>query len=1373
MKFIEQSEQFEVFKMVDYLRSNIQKLNGENYSIWGQKMELLLIREDLWDVVKEKKPADKAPADWDKKDDKARATIGLCLEDNQLVHMLGAKSAYDAWEKLKNHHQKSTLSSKVFTYKKLFKLQLAEGGDMDAHVAEFLMLVNKLTALGETVAETLQASMLLCSLPESYSALITSLECRDEKDFTIDIVKGRVLDEYKRRKASQAVENDGEAALNVSHNSRTHSSNKSRFACHFCKSTDHFKKNCPKYKKWKSKKEQENSKKEEEKSNIVIESTETAQSSIHKLFMVPEENVLGQTFLGKRQENRDVDRWYVDTGATSHMCTSKDVFVTFDPSKKGHVELAELNKSSEVQGIGSAVIKCIVDDQVKEFHLKDVLYIPSLSCNLISGKKLAKDGFSMNLSGDSITIIKSGKVHAVARLGQNFSGLYAIKMLEKAAVGTACVAVNIGEHTENCQHVWHRRFGHRDPSAIKILVEKGLASGIKLSDCGRREVCECCVKGKMARKPFPKQSESETHAILDLIHTDVCGPIPTPSPGKKRYTMTIIDDYSRYTWVYFLKEKSEVNTILKQFIEMSRTQMNKIPKCVRSDRGGEYVNENLQTYLKNNGIRFEYTAPYSPEQNGVAERKNRSLHEMGRCMRLDANLEEKYWAEAVNTANFLQNRLPSRSVPKTPFEIWHSRKPDVRHLHIFGCDAYAHVPNQLRRKLDEKAQKLTFIGYCEESKAFRLLDKRTGQLKVSRDVVFLDTDRKVQPASKKKTEEIIFTPVITEEEQNFPAEEQSNSSSEEQSSSSSSVSSSLPSPSIPSSPSSSSSESHDSENGESMIEESESESPAQPPIEQRRSERSNRGVPPDRYMAITRLVISKNEDPRTLKEALSSPDQDSWKRAMDEEINSLMQNKTWELVSPPVGANIVTCKWVFKTKKNAEGGPDRYKARLVARGFSQKYGIDYDEVFAPVIRQTTFKILLAIAGNKKLIVKHLDAKTAFLNGKLSEPIYMRQPQGYEVNNKEELVCKLSRGLYGLKQAAKLWNDELNYILQSFGFTQSKNDPCLYVKFIEEEVVYIIVHVDDFLIASRKIQTIDETAQFLMQKFSLVDLGILRCYLGIEVRKNDEGIYCIRQSQYIDSILSRFALQDAKISSIPLDTGFFKNRDTSSPMSENEKYQQLIGALLYLAVNTRPDISASVTILSQFNKKPMSADWTEAKRIARYLKGTRDYELILGKRGAEPILIGYADADWAENKVDRKSNSGYVFMFMNATISWACRKQTCVAISSTEAEYIALGEASQECIWIRRLLEDFLIKKQKTTVMFEDNQSCLKLVNTRKFSNRTKHIDTKFHFVRDLKQKGLIDYKYCPTDRMLADMLTKPLSKLKLRFLAKGCGLLTQ
>lgn len=537
----------------------------------------------------------------------------------------------------------------------------------------------------------------------------------------------------------------------------------------------------------------------------------------------------------------------------------------------------------------------------------------------------------------------------------------------------------------------------------------------------------------------------------------------------------------------------------------------------------------------------------------------------------------------------------------------------------------------------------------------------------------------------------------------------------------------------------------------------------------RRSERQTRGIPPDRYQDAARIAKETDNEPKNRQEALAGPDKEAWIKAMDEEMESLNKNQTWQLTETPNDRKIIGCKWVFKKKVNQGDGTIRYKARLVAQGFSQRYGTDYDEVFAPVVRPVTFRLLLTISGKRNLHIYHYDAKTAFLNGELQETIYMKQPEGYEEPGKRQMSCKLIKSIYGLKQAAKVWNEKLHATLNSRGFEQSIGDPCLYIKKCGESTIYVTIYVDDILIACEDQKLIQEVASKLQNEFSLSNLGKLTHYLGIKVERDDDGIYKINQETYIEKIINRHNLMDAKPSNIPLDPGYMKTVWTGEELEHNDGYQSLMGALLYVAVNSRPDIAASVSILSQRIKQPSTTDWTEAKRIVRYLKGTKHYYLKLGD--TEPSnLTGYADADWAEDKKDRKSNSGFLFKYNGGAIAWACRKQSCIALSTTEAEYVALAEASQEAIWIRRLLDDFGEEQRLATTMYEDNQSCLKLIKNKRHSNRTKHIDTKYHFVRDLVEKGIINPQYCPTEDMIADLLTKPLGPKKMRDLRELCQL---
>lgn len=314
-----------------------------------------------------------------------------------------------------------------------------------------------------------------------------------------------------------------------------------------------------------------------------------------------------------------------------------------------------------------------------------------------------------------------------------------------------------------------------------------------------------------------------------------------------------------------------------------------------------------------------------------------------------------------------------------------------------------------------------------------------------------------------------------------------------------------------------------------------------------------------------------------------------------------------------------------------------------------------------------------------------------------------------------------------------------------------------------------------MVASDKEILIDETANLLMKSFQIKCLGSIKSYLGLEIERDVHGNFLVSQSSYIQKIISDIGLHDSKISPYPLDPNFGKTTLIDDEfLLDNNLYQKFIGCLLYVSINSRPDISASVSILARRVSRPTKGDWNELKRVVKYLKGTINLKLTLSRvEQNNEIFFGYADADWAENKDDRKSNSGYIFKVFGGAVSWCCRKQSCVALSSTEAEFIALAEACQEAIWIIRLLSDLNEKFTGPFTMYEDNQSCLKMIESEKFSNRTKHIDTKYQFIKDCVLKKIVNCKYCPTKDMVADILTKPLNSSRIGFLRNECGLVLE
>jgi hypothetical protein len=489
---------------------------------------------------------------------------------------------------------------------------------------------------------------------------------------------------------------------------------------------------------------------------------------------------------------------------------------------------------------------------------------------------------------------------------------------------------------------------------------------------------------------------------------------------------------------------------------------------------------------------------------------------------------------------------------------------------------------------------------------------------------------------------------------------------------------------------------------------------------------------------------------------------------MKNEFNSLMKNQTWELVPRPSDTNIVGNRWVYKVKRNSDGSIERFKARLVAKGYSQAEGIDYGEVFSPVARFPTIRTLLAFANAHDLEVHHMDVSTAFLNGDLDCDIYMEQPEGFVDATKPDYVCKLKKGLYGLKQSARCWNATLDDFLKSRGFVPNEADECVYTKTVKQadgKISFLIlaVYVDDIIPISNDTRLLSSEKRAICDRFDMVDNGEISHCLGLIIKRDRANkIITISQSNYIEEILTKFGMEGSRPVATPLEPGVQYCKMADGDTTFNVKtYQQAIGSLTYAAICTRPDISAAVGVLSQFMSNPTSVHWTGVKRVLRYLRGTTNYGLVYdGTSNSE--LVGFSDADWAGDVNTRRSTSGYAFQLGKATITWSSRRQATVAKSSTEAEYVALSAAASECIWLRRLVSNLGMDVTTPTTIYEDNQGAIDIAKNPKHHDRTKHIDVSHHFVRERVASKELYVEHCPTGEMTADILTKGVTAVKFR-----------
>ena len=720
--------------------------------------------------------------------------------------------------------------------------------------------------------------------------------------------------------------------------------------------------------------------------------------------------------------------------------------------------------------------------------------------------------------------------------------------------------------------------------------------------------------------------------------------------------------------MYILKTKDQVFDCFLEWKALVEKATKKKVRTLRTDNGGEYTSTKFANYLKAEGIRHELTIPKTPEQNGVAERLNRTLVEMARSMLLDAKLSKKLWAEAIATAVYLKNRSPTKALKTTPYEAWHGTTPKVDHLRVFGSDAYAHIPKDERSKFDSKSRKCVMVGYGTVTKGYRLYDTATQKILYSRDVEFNECIKKSQIPSDSETEDYQLVAEFTTD-----SDDQDDQTTQ------------------PVEPT--------------AVEEQSDSSP--PP---RRSTRERRQ--PEYYTREYVNFCEVSQQPNSYQESIEGPDKAKWQEAMRTEMRSLEENEVWDLVKLPANRKAVGSKWVYKVKTGADGSVQRYKARLVAQGFTQKYGADFDETFCPVVRQESLRYLIALSVQQGLTLEQVDVTTAFLNGTLEEEVYMRQPEGFVAKGKEELVCKLKRSIYGLKQSPRCWNSVLDSYLKELGFSQTASDPCIYYQQKGEEMLYV----DDIILAGKTERQIQEIKDCLSRKFDIKDLGKLQYFLGMKVvQKGENKSIWIGQPAYTENLLKKFNMQNSKPTSTPVDvnTKFEPATDQDKPVKQSE-YQSAVGSLMYLAVSTRPDITYAVNTLARFVSNPQEKHWTALKRVLRYLRGTSQHG-ILYKQGSSEECYGYSDADWAGDISDRKSTSGYVFMLSEGAISWRSSKQKCVALSTAEAEYVALSSAAQESIWLKQLGEELRNSSHEGPIMiYEDNQASIAMTKNPQF-----------------------------------------------------------
>lgn len=1089
-----------------------------------------------------------------------------------------------------------------------------------------------------------------------------------------------------------------------------------------------------------------------------------------------------------------------DSGANEHLVNNLN-YLTDLEKVENEIQIKGVNsdKGADLKIKYKGVINVKLSSGRVE-KLKNVLYSKHLSKNLFSLRKLVNKGALVNLSEDGINIVdvKSNKLVKSGRYDGRFWWLnfelanqtkYSfnsesyVEMHDEQSVNDELNKIEndhnyhktAQEHSINEEHnyslekdfsfkeindegkleryiecvsemnksdleeinkrkveslksniglLWHYRLGHVSKSYLeqmsKINVE---LRNVKFTN----DILECdiCKRAKIVREPC-KSIRYKYDEPLRLIHTDVMGPI-TPSTFKfgNTYIVTFIDDFTRYAWAYPMANKSMVHIALGSMLENARTILGKDAKItfLRLDNGTEYFTENMKLLVEKEKISFREAPPYTPNLNGTAERFNLDIQQKIRSLLFDSGFPLQLWGYALNFAVNVYNKTPKRSLGyNIPYEMIHKRSCSIKYFRRFGCLSYV-LNTKTRGKFNDRSVR-GFLVACGET-SYYIIEPETGKVYRSKNVNFIESKTYGNVFVKGDKSSVLSDPnevgntsqwLICEDKLSLTNRDNIGINVVRE---------------------------HFGLMCEKFVSESQ--------------ECMNETLY-DNESDIEAFMAYVENEPSSYKDAKESVEWKEWEKAIEDEFNSLTKNETWVLIERnelPVNQNILKSRWVFK-KKNESSVGIKYKARLVIKGFADKNKYDLTETFAPVARLSDVKFILSVANKYNLDIHQMDVKTAFLNGKLEKPVYMEIPEGYKgkENLDEKYVCKLIGALYGLKISPRRWYERFRVVMKKLYFEIYEFQPCIFTWRKNGKFVILLLYVDDILMVGNCKNKMDQTKNSLSKEFEMVYLGCPKKFLGIEVKRDIKNkTMFLSQRDFMLKMLERFGMNESKPVRTPM-----VNVNCSSDVNEVNKnetypYRQAIGSLLYLSNGTRPDITYAVNVLSRKQVNFNHNDWIQVKRVFRYLKGTLDFGLKY--KSEKNDLECYVDASLGMNDEAGKSTSGLIIMLFGDVIYWRSKKQSHVALSSSEAEYIAMSLACKELTCYREMCRR-LIKFDIVPTLYEDSNAAIKLAKSEE-SRALKHIvKLCYHYVRlEVANKNLI-IKWVSTKEQLADILTKAL-----------------
>ena len=1122
------------------------------------------------------------------------------------------------------------------------------------------------------------------------------------------------------------------------------------------------------------------------------------------------ENVVAQSLpysekQGVKPENSDSDVFcenenftklnslLVDTGATAHIIKDVHRFDSFSKNQNPSEHVIILADGTRTKGMvrGTGTATYTVHDTRGvpcKVTLTNALYIPDYQQNIFS-VSMAEDrgaAFTFEKGNDKMKT-GDGNTFKIVRK----ENLYYINSAKSSVEGRHPI-------TE-----WHKKLGHANFKDINALAS--MVDGMVITDSKVGDKCEICVATKLTESRNRRPDKRAT-APFELVHSDLSGHISTPNIEGMGYAISFVCDYSSMIYVYLLKDKTAKAVVLatEQYLADIAPYTSGV-KRFRTDNGTEYTADIFQSLMRKRGIKQEFSAPHSPHQNGTAERNWRTLFETASSLLKESGVSKGLWPYALLHAGYLMNRRPNHRVGVTPLQAATETRPNLKKLETFGVVVHSYVHGH-KKKFDDKTEEGIFVGYDRKSPGIFVYSPATRSVKSRRLVVFTNrfsAEDSIEKRARMQSQFEVLEPIareltqleirgsVTNPLQPQQQQQEPTPSTVDLQEVSSSVGDFGTVPLEAELENGTQSESNNENFRQNLPEIDEQVTKLRQDLPEQQGTNSEatkkypsrvRKLPShleDYY--IESLEEDEGEDilstvianvkvdycykatavPSSYKEAMASPEASEWEEKCKEEFKKIEDNETWEEVSreEAQGRQIVKSRIVFSVKIG-ENGEEHKRARVVAKGFSQVEGIDYHETFSPTVHMTSVRMATQVMAEEEMHVHQMDFNCAFLNSDIDKVIYMEPPPGYTKDR--SIILKLKKSLYGLKQSGNLWNSMLNKFLINQGFIRSQVDTCVYTKGQGKSKIILLVWVDDLIIGASDMQVLNDFKKTLKDNFKMKDLGPLTYFLGIEFNCSP-GKISMKQTKYIERILEKFRLENCNPKSLPCATGINTELSEGSKLLHDVTlYREMVGSLIYVMTGTRPDICYVVNLLAQHMASPTLAHLKLCKQVYKYLKGTKDYDLKFQKSKNGLFLEGWTDSDWGSSP-DRRSISGYCYQLNDngALISWGSCKQRIVALSSTEAEYVAVTDAMKEGNFLRQLLADMTGSKRKIIRLHADNQGAIALSKNAVHHKRTKHIDIRYHFIRYEVDNKIVYLVYVPTGKNTADMFTKPLPLSKL------------